>query len=395
MSKKEYQKMLEFLNYVKISYICFQIFLDSYPVIPRFCHPPFCLRYVYHWPYPWAWRKSLWYHILLFRIHIRESRFPCGVKGGHIDGAVGIGLIDRRALIESVKVYILGGNVNVLVHTFADNLLRGSVDQHPFESRRVGGADLIVDIIVIDVKHVNPVVGQNFYHIVCETVAAQTIVLRNVHVVHITVLDDGIPDVSLPDYGCPVRGDVQSVEIVILCRAVVINPAVHEAVWIDNRFRHGLLVFFVDSYLIQRGTDLFIIFFVVEVIAAQLHADDVTAVQTDDRFSFEVTSVDACHTNGVADASAIAGTIADLGIVEIFSGGVDGGDGAVVELLQVCLVRIHGIEREIVVGVCKIYFLFRLAKIPAVVQVTRRVSHSEIIVHGDAPAQKYNRKYGY
>ncbi len=48
MSKKEYQKMLEFLNYVKISYICFQIFLDSYPVIPRFCHPPFCLRYVYH-----------------------------------------------------------------------------------------------------------------------------------------------------------------------------------------------------------------------------------------------------------------------------------------------------------------------------------------------------------
>ena len=168
--------------------------------------------------------------------------------------------------------------------------------------------------------------------------------------------------------------------------AIVVDFAVYIAVGIDNRFRNDLSVFFVNAHFGQGSADLFVIFFIVEIVAAKLHTDDITAIQTDHGFSFQVAPVDAGHAHGAADAARVCAA-ADLRVVEIVAGSVDGRNRAFVQLDQIRLIRIHGVKSEIVVGVGKINPAAHLAEISAVVQISGRVSDGKFVVHGNAAAQ--------
>ena len=72
----------------------------------------------------------------------------------------------------------------------------------------------------------------------------------------------------------------------ILGSSLVINLTVYIAVWIDDFICYGLFVFLIDTYFLQRSSRAVIIFLIVQLVAAQLHADNVASFQIDNRFSF-------------------------------------------------------------------------------------------------------------
>ena len=158
----------------------------------------------------------------------------------------------RRRVI-GVEVDILRGGIDLFKDTEGDDFFSAAVQTHPFQGRLFLIALLVIDHVSGYIKKVQPILGQHFHGLRGKGIAAQTVIGRNIHIIDVIALRNGIVYIAVKYRGDGVGFRIQAVQIVIASRTAEINTPALYPCGIDNIIRNLHIVCFIGFDTVQRG----------------------------------------------------------------------------------------------------------------------------------------------